>query len=321
MKRPLQEFIFVLAVACLGSSCQPESSGNADANGNRPNGNSQSNANNGKATPKAITDDFGPATPENDKSADDNDAAMIISVKNDVRLRRKGATNFVHIPGGLFRSGDLLRVGDASTAFVDCNEAALCSLGKGDYPKCCGDVCESRVALRPPEGTQRTAMVKIAELPPDQLQLLRNSESQIRALEADDVTTQFLIANLYSSWKVKEANQEVDKLSEKLRDPQAPQKLDTLYWPMLKKNADLYKKLDDKGQAEQTYKKLTEVAVPTDQQTKADAHVSLGLLYKETGRKEEAVQNLQKGKQLYEAQGNQKKAEDVRKTIVKIQNQ
>src|SRR5260370_24439447 len=67
----------------------------------------------------------------------ENDAAMIVQVKNDVTQKFRGATDFVHIPGGYFHAGDLLRVGDASTALIDCNESAVCSLGKGEYSRCC----------------------------------------------------------------------------------------------------------------------------------------------------------------------------------------
>ncbi|HAF25249.1 MAG TPA: hypothetical protein DCK93_20475 [Blastocatellia bacterium] len=315
MKKPNQASLFALMViAFMGISCGHEPSAKTDANKGRNTNQTPTPTPNVNNVNK---DNGGASTGE-----DEIDTVTIIRTEGGVTQKFKGTSDFVHIDGGAFHSGDLLLVGDASTAVIDCNESTLCSLGKGEYSRCCGDVCQSRIPLAPPDGTEVLAFSKISDLPPEQMHLLQSSESKIRALRANEVTTQFLIATLYSSWKVKEANQEIDKLSQKLNDPQAPQKLDKLYLPMLKKSGDLYRRMDNKSQAEQTYKKVVEQAPQTnDQQVKADAHVSLGEIYKDTGRKEEAVQNLQKGQQLYEQQGNRKKAEDIRKTIVKVQKQ
>jgi hypothetical protein len=254
-------------------------------------------------------------------SADpDASDAMIIKVENDVRLKRKGQSDFVQIPGGMFRSGDLLRVGASSAAFADCSDS-VCKLDTGDFSTCCRPACATRIALGPAPTAPTRPTVAINELPNNEQQELRTSETQIRALGADDITTQFLIASLYSAWKVKEAKVEVDKFSEKLNDPEASQKLRTLYWPMVKKNGDLYNRLGNKGQAEQTYKKLTEAPDSEDRQTKAAAHVALGQIQIENGKKAEAIQNLQKGQQLYEVEGNHTKAENVRTSINKIQRQ
>jgi tetratricopeptide (TPR) repeat protein len=79
--------------------------------------------------------------------------------------------------------------------------------------------------------------------------------------------------------------------------------------------------MGNRGQAEQTYRKLTETKESEDQQTKAAAHVSLGQIYLQDGKKKEAIQTLQKGEKLYEIQGNRAKAENVRESIKQIQKQ
>ena len=322
--------VTVMAIACVGGSCREttvnsntEGNANRSANAGTPNtiadGNFNSQVSNSNQSSSTTTAEASDITVEAADSVGDGDA-MIIKVENDVRLRKKGKTDFVQIPGGMFHSGDLLRVGASSAAFVDCRDQKVCTLGTGDFSRCCGSECSNQVALGPPDSDRARVTLAIAELPADERQQLRTSETQIRALGADETVTQFLIANLYSSWKVKEAKVEVDKLSNKLREPQASQKLRLLYLPMVKKNGDLYNKLGDKPQAEQIYRNLTESKEPGDQQTKAAAHVSLGQIYIQDGRKQEAIQSLQKGQKLYEVEGDRGKAENVRKSINKIQS-
>ena len=326
----------VMAMVCVGGSCSRDSGvhssnqvGNTNTPGNQNvgtqttgadqlNSNSQpANANDDSAASKSGSDDVKVTAADN---ADANDGeAMIIKVENDVKLKLKGKSDFSQFPGGMFHVGDLLRVAPSSAAFADCGARAVCKLGAGDFSKCCGSECANLIALGPSPSDGRITVVAIADLPADQRQKLQASETRIRALGADEITTQYLIANLYSAWKVKEATAEVDKFSEKLNDPAASQKLRMLYWPMVKRNGDLYDRMGNKGRAEQTYKKLTENSKADDPQAKAAAHVSLGEMYVQDGRKEEAIQSLQKGKKLYEVEGNRAKAENVRKSINQIQ--
>jgi tetratricopeptide (TPR) repeat protein len=145
---------------------------------------------------------------------------------------------------------------------------------------------------------------------------------RIRKLGADDVTEQFLIANLYSSWKLAEANDEVEKLSTKLKTSDAAEKLGALYVPLVRKSGDLYFKIDEKVKAERSYNqvlKLTPAA--SDEKEKAAAHTSLGQLYETTGRKEAAIENLKKANTLYEKEGETQKATQIRSAINKVQRQ
>jgi len=247
---------------------------------------------------------------------------MIVDVKNDVTLKLKGALDFFHIDGGPFNPGDLLRIGDASTATVDCSDS-FCSLGRGDYTKCCGDICQTSIPAAPPEGTQVAFMIRRDDLPAPQLQLFQSSESKIRGLGASEIATQYLIARLYSSWGVKEANQEIDKLSQQLNDPAAQQKLNQRYLPMVHRTGDMYLKMNDKTRAEENYKKVIDLAPETGEagKEKAATHVSLGQLYKDSGRKEEAVKSLEQGQKLYEKQGDANKASEVRRAIVTTKSQ
>lgn len=326
--------VAIIAMVFVGGSCSKDAAVNSNSQDARAgnensaprksgsdevNSNSQI-ANENSATAKSVSDAFTTNAVDELDPVSDGDA-MIIKVENDVRLRRKGKPDFVQIPGGLFHSGDLLRIGASSAAFVDCSGVSVCKLGTGDFSTCCGSECASRVALGPPASDRPRLTLAIAELPADEQQQLRASETKIRGLGADEITTQYLIANLYSAWKVKEAKVEIDRFSNKLGEPEANQKLHQLYWPMVKKNADLNNKMGNRGQAEQTYRKLTETKESEDQQTKAAAHVSLGQIYLQDGKKKEAIQTLQKGEKLYEIQGNRAKAETVRESIKQIQKQ
>lgn len=321
MKRSLlrQTLTFGLVViAGIGSSCQsscqsrPPATANANIKGPNNVNHQPGNTNNTGKDDK---------TGNGSSPAVDADMVMIVHVDNDVRLRPKGAAEFGQVFHAPFFFGDLLRVGDSSTAWVECN-GSECPLGKGDYTKCCGGTCENGIPLRPPEGAQLTPMMRKTDLPPRERQAFDTSEKRIRTLGADEVTTQYLIANLYSSWKVAEASQEVDKLSQQLKDPEAAKKMNKLYLPMVNRTGDMYLKMDKKGQAEENYKKVVELAPQTkDDEQKAAAHVALGQLYKDSGRKAEAVQNLQQGQQIYEKQGNVKKADETRRAIAVAQKQ
>jgi tetratricopeptide (TPR) repeat protein len=164
--------------------------------------------------------------------------------------------------------------------------------------------------------------MKKSELPHSDLQALETAESRIRALGADEVATQYLIANLYSSYKLVEANQEVDNLSQKLANPETQKQLNQLYLPMLHKTGDMYLKIDKKIQAEDNYKKVIELAPRAkDPEEEASARVSLGQFYSNNGRNQEAIENLKKSEQLYKQGGNDKKAAEVNKKIYAVQKQ
>lgn len=302
-------YICLLAVTTTAVSCSSCRGGGGGSDTN----NGKKNANGSATSPE--NSKRGPENP-----ATTNDTVMIIEVKQDVSLKPKGASEFVRILRGPFHLGDILQVGENSFAMVLC-DVNVCSLRKGVYTECCKGTCDDMIRLQPTGGENSTrAFMKKADLPPDQLVALNTEEAKIRNLGTDEVTTQFLIANLYSSWKLVEANQELDSLSQKLNRPEAAKELNTLYSPMVRKTGDLYLKINQKAAAEKTYLKGLELTpVTNDKQEKAATHVSLGQLYEESGKKEQAVENFQKGKQLYEQQGNIKKAAEVRRAIVDVQ--
>lgn len=311
----------LIIIILMGSSCQPSSnnSGNVtpspsvqssppvNVNGQGSN----ANGNESKVSPAEI-----------DNSVANADTAMIFKVDKEVLLRNKGAADFIRILSGLFRGGDLLRVGQQAIAWVTCPDGHICPLPTGDYTDCCHVTCAEPIQLGPSGGSETRVMMRKMDLPAQERQTVEIAELRIRQLGADDVTTQFLIANLYSSWKLTEANQEVYKLSEQLKDPAAQQKLDKLYVPMVRKTGDLYLKLDQKVSAEQSYKKAVELAPGArDEKEEAAANVSLGQLYEKTGQKEAAVDNLQKATVLYEKQGEVQKAMQTRRVITRVQRQ
>lgn len=250
------------------------------------------------------------------------DSAMIIRVERDVSLKAKGAAEFVRILSGLFRGGDTLQVGDQSKAWVSCRDGSICPLGKGLYADCCRGGCENEIRIPPPlnsESQERVAFIKKSELPPVELQTFELQESRIRQLGSDEVTTQFLIADLYSSWKLVEAKEELTNLTLKLNQAGTKDDLQTLYAPMLRKTGDMQLKIMQKEAAEVSYKRAVDVEPKlSDSREKAAAHVSLSELYEKTGQKEKAVVNLEKTERLYRIEGDAVKAEAARRAITDI---
>jgi len=314
--------LFTLA-AC--SSCRG-GPGNNGGNDRPPSSPTSSPPNNGNSVPPGNDNtnigklDAGKI----DNSVANADTAMIFKVDNEVLLKPKGAGDFVRILSGLFRGGDVLRVGQQATAWVNCPDGHVCPLNSGEYTNCCNVSCGHQIDLRPPEpkGDQPRVMMRKMDLPPGERQMFDSAEEKIRQLGADDVTEQYLIANLYSSWKVKEARDEVKKLSQKLQDPKAPNQLKELYLPMVRRTGDLYFKIDQRAEAERSYNKVIELAPQVkDEKEQAAAHSSLGQLYETTGQKEAAVKNLEKATVIYDRQGETQKATQVRRAITKVQKE
>ncbi|MDX6613349.1 MAG: hypothetical protein QOD75_2535 [Blastocatellia bacterium] len=250
---------------------------------------------------------------------------MIVRVERDVTLREKGAAEFRRILQGEFHGGDTLQVGAQAKAWVECADHTVCPHGPGTYTQCCRDVCDGGIAIAPPKDSEtqsRIAFIRKSELPPGELKTLEVQEAKIRRLGADQVTTQFLITDLYSSWKLVEAKDELKGLTKKLDSAEAKQDLKTLYLPMLRRTGDMQLKVGVKEAAEKTYLKAVDLAPQTaSPREKADAHVTLGQFYEKTGQKDKAVANLEKGEQLYRIQGDTTKATAARETIQKIQKQ
>ena len=314
MKRLILHILLSLTIMTAGfglSACRPRTDG--------PNINK--NATNGSKVEASPTVNNNNDESENNPAVD-IETAMIFRVVNDVLLKTKGSSEFARIDGGLFHGGDELQVGQDATAWVSCADDRVCPLGHGLYTQCCQATCENEIPLKPPAGEPDRAFMKKNDLPPDELRLFQQSETKIRNLNANDVTTQYLIANLYSSWKLVEANKELDKLSQELKKPKAAQELNNLYAPMVRKTGDLYLKVDRTTRAEENYKKAVELAPRTDDpREKADARVTLGRFYEMSGQKEKAVVNLKEGEQLYERSGEARKAAATRRAITNLEKQ
>jgi hypothetical protein len=319
-RRLIPNALLSVMIATVGmgySTCRPSTNNNPNTNG--PN-------NLGRQSPTPTPTEN---TQGSDKAKGDlpeiaaADTAMIIRVERDVSLKAKGATDFVRILSGLFRGGDTLQVGDQSKAWVSCPDHSVCPLGTGLYAECCRDVCENGIRIPPPpnsESQNRVVFISKSELPPADLQMFQLQETRIRNLGADEVTTQFLMADLYSSWKLVEAKDELKDLTQKLNKPGTKQELKMLYVPMLRRTGDMQLRVKQQDEAEDSYKKAVELAPESnDPREKADAHVSLGQFYEKSGQKEKAVINLKQGEQLYERGGDVKKAAATRQAIVNIQ--
>jgi hypothetical protein len=321
MKRPILSALLSVTIVTAGIGNSACRSSTDDPNVRPPD-----NRGGQSPTPKPTVDGTTGHGPQEDlKDIATADTAMILRVERDVSLKARGASEFVRILSGMFHGGDTLQVGDQSKAWVSCRDGSICPLSTGLYSECCKDVCETGIRIPPPansESQSREAFIKKSELPPVELQTFELQENRIRHLGADEVTTQFLIADLYSSWKLVEANDELKNLSQQLNKPEAKQELKMLYAPMLRKTGDMQLRIRHTSDAEDSYKKAVEVA-PTlnDSREKAAAHVSLGELYEKKGLKEKAVVNLEKSEQLYKGEGDTTKAAATRRAIVKIQKQ
>ncbi|HEY6233064.1 MAG TPA: tetratricopeptide repeat protein [Pyrinomonadaceae bacterium] len=317
--------IFLLLLLTVASFSCRTGPGNNGGNGGPPGSPVSSPSNSPTVPPGNDNANIGKLdSGQIDNSVANADTAMIFKVDNEVLLKTKGAADFVRILNGLFRSGDVLRVGQQAIAWVTCPDGHVCPLNSGEYTNCCNVACANPIQMRPPpsKGDEPRVMMRRIDLPPADRQQFERAELQIRQLHTDDVTEQFLIANLYSSWKLTEAKDEVKKLSEQLKDPKAPDKLKQLYLPMVRKTGDLYFKIDQKGEAERNYNKVIELAPKVkDEKETAAAHSSLGQLYETTGQKEAAVKNLEKATVIYDKEGDTQKATQVRRTITKVQKE
>ena len=312
----LLTFSILSALAVFNFAC-----GNGSNTDNGRGKTSPTPANTPTASPSVQASPLANKETENVENSIGNiDTAMIFKVSNQVELKSKGAADFVRILSGLFRGGDILRVGDQGIAWVSCPDNHICPLQKGEYTECCHVTCADAINLGPPQSGVPRVMMKRSDLPAGDQQRFSIAESKIRELGTDDITQQYLIAYLYSCWKLTEANDEVQKLSIKLQDPSAAQRLDKLYVPLIRRTGDLYLKIDQPTKAVDRYQKAIEVAPRVnDEKEKAAAHASLGQLYEATGQKEEAVRNLKEATTIYDKEGDNKKALDARKAMIRVQ--
>jgi len=265
----------------------------------------------------------GSAKPEGTVEPDDLDQVTVQPLLGgDVFFKPKGAADFVRIVVDVgFSSGDTLRVGEASKALVFCKD--VCELDAGEYTQCCTGSCRVVVNLGPPD-SERKFFMKKADLPPEQARILEERESQIAKLSLAQVKTQFLRASLYSSWKLTEAAGEVEALEQELDKPEAKAQLGQGYATAMLRTGDLLAQIDRKDKAAARYQKT--IALDPDPATRPDrvdvekavAHRRLADINIESGKKNEASENLNRAKQIYVRQGDTNKAREIdKKRIMK----
>jgi tetratricopeptide (TPR) repeat protein len=306
----LRSPLFVVSVICalgivFGAGCHPNP---PPPNSNVP----------GNSTPPKTANSPAPdseITPVSSTAIADE--AMILSVTNDVSIKRQGAASFVPILRNVaFRIGDLLQIGNNSTAKVLCSARGICQLAVGTYTACCTDSCKVEIQmLRAGNTGNPLPVVKRADLPPNEAAQLNQSENSIRQLQLGPVATQFLITKLYSGWKLEETKEELDHLQKQLAKPEAQEELKDLYLPVIRKTGDMQLKINNTGKAKELYELNINSAQP-DSNEKAAAHERLGQLYTQSGDQKEAVRNLEKAHEIYLKQGDKNAAAATEKQIV-----
>jgi len=259
-----------------------------------------------------------PAKPKGTVELDDLDQVIVQPLLgSDVFFKPKGAADFVRIVVDVaFSSGDTLRIGHSSKALVFCKD--VCELDAGEYMQFCTGSCRAVVNLESPD-SERKFFMKKADLPPEQGRILEERESQIAKLSLTKVKTQFLRASLYSAWKLTEAAGEVEALDEELDKPEAKAQLGQGYATAMLRTGDLLTQIDRKDKAAARYQKT--IALDPDPSTRPDrvdvekaaAHRRLADINIESGKKNEASENLNRAKQIYVRQGDTNKAGEIDK--------
>jgi len=244
--------------------------------------------------------------------------ALILETKNVVNLTRKGSnTPNAVIIKTWFNLGDLLEVGNGASATALCSNGT-CLLGAGNYSSCCTVPCQGQVSMLRRENASDLPIILRAELPADEAAKLDVAEKGLRELNLGPVTTQFLITTLYTNWRIKEANQELDKLSVQLAAPEAKQELQQLYAPAVTRTGNMHLKYNRVDDAKKMYQlTLDRSSVNDDPRTRAAAHIGLAQTNEIKGEKTEAVNNLENAKQIYVKQGDSGAAASTEKQIEK----
>jgi len=244
---------------------------------------------------------------------------MILNTEGVVTVRRKGATTFDPYKRDFsVYEGDEMKIDPASFAVAVCTDRGICNLGPGTYNECCTAECVVSIAMirrgdAPP--------MRRADLSPEDARQLGDSEAKIRALNLNAITTQFLITNLYSNWKLEETNDELNRLNTELNKPEAKEQLKELYLPIMRKSGDLHVKWNRLGDARQLYQRNLEASSKeSDLNEKAAAHAGLADVYQRNGEQKEAQQNLEAAKEIYVRKGEQKAVEATDRRIVNLRS-
>lgn len=246
------------------------------------------------------------------------DEAWILSTQNIVNLMRKGTNVPQAVKSNVgFKLGDLLQVGDKSLATALCKRGT-CLLGTGNYNSCCTVPCQGQVNMIRRENMQEMPIIARNELPPAEAAALISAEKGLRDLNLPPVTTQFLITTLYTNWRIKEANQELDRLSIQLASPDAKQELQQLYAPVITRTGNMHLKYNRVDDAQKLYLlNLKGSTTAEDPRDRAAAHVGLAQTYQLKGENTEAVSNLESARDIYVKQGNNNAAASTEKQIEK----
>ena len=159
-----------------------------------------------------------------------------------------------------------------------------------------------------------TPVVKRTELTPDEVLKLNTAEAGIRQLELSPLATQFVLTRLHSGWKLEETNQELDTLTNQLKQPGAKEELKDLYLPVLRKTGDMQLKLNRLDKAKELYQ-LNISSQANDSFEKAASHEGLATVSKQSGDKEDAVRNFEMARNIYLKQGNTRAVTTTEKEI------
>ncbi|MGZ5483903.1 MAG: hypothetical protein ACXWID_18245 [Pyrinomonadaceae bacterium] len=255
-------------------------------------------------------------TPDPQAASSTVDEALILSTKNKVNLKRKGASDFVPVLRRVgFRIGDLLQVGDASTATVLCQKWT-CDLGPNTYSSCCAASCPNSIAMVRSAEQNDLPVIPKGELPASEAAALAQAESRLRGLELGPVTTQFLITTLYSNWRLVEADRELEQLSNQLDTPAAKQELQGLYNSVVTRSGNMNMRFNRIGDAKKLYLLGIKTDVPDqDPREKAAAHVGLADTYIKSGSQTDAIKSLEKARDIYVKEGDAQAVSATEKQI------
>lgn len=307
-------FVFCFLLITLGSTCSrtrthtppPETTNSSAQNSSPP-----------QAEPLKGTEVTTEPLTESDPALSSNEA-WILDTQNIVNLTPKGSNTPVAIKRNVgFKLGDLLEVGNASSATALCKQGT-CILGNGSYYSCCTVPCQGQVSMMRREGGLELPIIPRSELPAEEASRLNIAEKGLQELNLGPVTTQFLITTLYTNWRIKEANQELDKLSIQLANAEAKQELQQLYTPAITRTGNMHLKYNRLDDAKKMYQlTLDRSSVGDDPRERAAAHVGLAQTYDVKGDKTEAVTNLENARQIYTKQGDTKAAASTEKQIEK----
>lgn len=244
-----------------------------------------------------------------------SDEAWILSTQNIVTLTRKGTNAPQAIKGNVgFRIGDLLQVGSQSVATVLCKRR-MCDLGPNTYTSCCTVPCQNQITLGHRD-EREMPLISRNELSAEDAATLAGAEKAVRNLNLGPVTTQFLITTLYTNWKIKEANQELDRLSSQLTEPAAKAELQGLYAPAVNRTGNMYFKYNRIDDAKKLYLlNLSRSSISDDSREKAVSHVGLAQTYQREGDKSKAISNFETAKEIYVKQGDSQAAASTERQI------